>query len=260
MLRAYCYEQVKDWDEGIPLLLFAIRESVQESLGFSPFELVYGREVRGPLKLLKEHWLDEKESGNLLDKVSVLRYRLTKARESAKKNLKDAQSTMKRWYDKHAKRRSFDVGDEVLVLLPIPGDPLQAKYSGPYTVHRKLNAVNYIIDTPGRRKQQRLCHINMLKLYKRRNNDVALSKSCATVAAARVEGERDREKGPKLSNSEILKNLDTKLSHLTATEKVEIEQLLKEFQQVFGDMPKRTTCIYHDVDVGEASPIKQHPY
>ena len=158
--------------------------------------------------------MDEKESGNLLDKVSELRYRLTKARESAKKNLKDVQSTMKRWYDKHAKRRSIDVGDEVLVLLSIPGDPLQAKYSGPYTVHRKLNAVDYINDTPGRRKQQRLCHINILKLYKRRNNDVALSKSCATVAAAHVEGERDREKGPKLSNSEILKNLDTKLSTL----------------------------------------------
>ena len=76
MLRAYCYEQVKDRDEGIPLLLFAIRESVQESLGFSPFELVYGREVRGPLKLLKEHWLYEKESGNLLDKVSELPYRV----------------------------------------------------------------------------------------------------------------------------------------------------------------------------------------
>ena len=260
MLRAYCYEQVKDWDEGIPLLLFAIRESVQESLGFSPFELVYGREVRGPLKLLKEHWLDEEESGNLLDKVSELRYRLTQAREMAKQNLKDAQCTMKRWYDKHAKRRSFDVGDEVLVLLPIPGDPLQAKYSGPYTVHRKLNDVDYIINTPGRRKQQRLCHINMLKLYEKRNNDVAVSRSCATVTAVHVEGERDREEnGPKLSNSEILNNLHIKLSHLTATEKVEIEQLLKEFQQIFGDVPKRTTCIYHDVDVGEASPIKQHP-
>ena len=96
MLRAFCYEQEKDWDEGIPLLLFAIRESVQESLGFSPFELVYGKEVRGPLKLLKEHWLEEEESGNLLDKVSELRHRLTKARESAKRNLEAAQGTMKR--------------------------------------------------------------------------------------------------------------------------------------------------------------------
>ena len=83
------------------------------------------------MKLLKEHWLNAEESGNLLDKVSELRYRLTKPRESARKNLKDAQGTMKRWYDKHVKRRSFDVGDEVLILLPIPGDPLQAKYSGP---------------------------------------------------------------------------------------------------------------------------------
>ncbi|KAL1251837.1 hypothetical protein QQF64_019633 [Cirrhinus molitorella] len=35
MLRKYCLETSKDWDEGIPLVLFAVRESVQESLGFS---------------------------------------------------------------------------------------------------------------------------------------------------------------------------------------------------------------------------------
>ena len=40
MKRSYCYDTEKDWDEGIHLLLFAVRESVQESLGFSPFELV----------------------------------------------------------------------------------------------------------------------------------------------------------------------------------------------------------------------------
>ena len=108
--------------------------------------------MQGPLKLLKEHWLEEEEPRNLLDKVSELRHRLTKARESAKRNLKVAQGTMKRWYDKCAKPRSCDVGDKVLVLLPVPGNPLHAKYSGPYTVHQKLNDVDYIIDTPGRRK------------------------------------------------------------------------------------------------------------
>ena len=43
MMKSYCYEQGKDWDEGIHLLLFAVREAVQESLGFSPFELLFGR-------------------------------------------------------------------------------------------------------------------------------------------------------------------------------------------------------------------------
>ena len=68
------------------------------------------------------------------------------------------------------------------------------------------------------------------------------------------------ENGPKLSNSEILKNLETNLSNLTSTERMEMGQLLKHFQQVFGEVPKCTTCICHDVDVGEASPIKQHLY
>ena len=42
MIRSYCFDTEKDWDEGIHLLLFAVRESVQKSLGFSPFELYLG--------------------------------------------------------------------------------------------------------------------------------------------------------------------------------------------------------------------------
>ena len=54
MIRTYCFQTEKHWDEGVHLLLFASRESVQESLGFSPFELVFGHSVRGPLKLMKK--------------------------------------------------------------------------------------------------------------------------------------------------------------------------------------------------------------
>ena len=71
MIRSYCFDTEKDWDEGIHLLLFAVRESVQESLGFSPFELVFGYSVRGPLKLLKEKFLSNDETPlNLLQYVS----------------------------------------------------------------------------------------------------------------------------------------------------------------------------------------------
>ncbi|XP_076029783.1 KRAB-A domain-containing protein 2-like [Oratosquilla oratoria] len=42
MLRTYCLEFGKDWDEGVDLLLFTVRDSVQESLGISPFQLIYG--------------------------------------------------------------------------------------------------------------------------------------------------------------------------------------------------------------------------
>ena len=45
MLKTYCFEHHRDWDEAVYLLLFAVRESVQESLGFSPYELIFGHQV-----------------------------------------------------------------------------------------------------------------------------------------------------------------------------------------------------------------------
>ena len=42
MLKKYCFQYIKDWDEGVHYVLFAAREAVQESLGFSPFELIFG--------------------------------------------------------------------------------------------------------------------------------------------------------------------------------------------------------------------------
>ena len=62
MIRSYCFDAEKDWDEGIHLLLFAVRESVRGSLGFSPFELVFGHSVRGPLGLLRERFLSNDET------------------------------------------------------------------------------------------------------------------------------------------------------------------------------------------------------
>lgn len=57
MLRKHCFESKLSWDESIPLLLFAVRETVQESLGFSPASLVFGHTVRGPLQVFKEQLL-----------------------------------------------------------------------------------------------------------------------------------------------------------------------------------------------------------
>ena len=46
LLRRTIKEQGKDWDCLVPYVLFAYREVPQTSTGFSPFELLYGREVR----------------------------------------------------------------------------------------------------------------------------------------------------------------------------------------------------------------------
>ena len=40
----------------LPFVLFAYREVPQSSTGFSPYELIYGRDVCGPLDVVKECW------------------------------------------------------------------------------------------------------------------------------------------------------------------------------------------------------------
>ena len=48
MLRKVITKEGKDWDKLLPYVLFAYREVPQASTGFSPFELIYGHNVRGP--------------------------------------------------------------------------------------------------------------------------------------------------------------------------------------------------------------------
>ena len=280
MIRMYCTENSRDWDEGVHLLLFAVRESVQESLGFSPFELVFGHAVRGPLLLLKEKWLDEDP-----EKISVLKYvatfkdRLFRAGQMAKRNLQESQSKMKVWYDRKAKSRCFEPGDRVLVLFPVVGNPLQAKYSGPYKVVKKISDTNYLVKTPDRRKETQVCHINMLKAYHEKpkpelvtlNNRLGLeslthSKDCVGQVAEKEEDTESEvrlgndQQPIKLQNSQILNDLDTKLSHLPSVQRKELAEVITQYREVFPDVPSKTNLIEHDVDVGDSAPIKQHPY
>ena len=78
---------------------------------------------------------------------------------------------MKMYYDRNVKARGYKTGDKVLVLLPLRGNPLQAKYHGPYKVLKKVIDLDHIVETPDRRKPSQLCHINMLKTYHSRDNN-----------------------------------------------------------------------------------------
>lgn len=154
MLRTYCLE----FEKGVHMQMFAIREMVQESLGFSPSELVFAHTVRGPLKVLSEKWSCEGTEQNLLDYVSNFKFKLCLVCEIARDNLETAQARMKGWFDKHAKSREFQLGDKVLVFLPIPGSSLQAHYSGPYLIQEKVGDRDYLVATTEHHRRNRLSH------------------------------------------------------------------------------------------------------
>lgn len=140
MLRKHCLLSSKDRDNAVPFVLCASHESVQESLGFSPAELVFGHDVHGPLKLLKEQLLLPEGWVELTipEYVQKLRALFQQACTLAKNSLASSQAKMKRHCDWKAARPLFKHGDKVLIISHIPGSSLSAKFSGPYLIEKCL--------------------------------------------------------------------------------------------------------------------------
>ena len=78
MLKRLCQDQPKQWHRLINPVLFAYREVPQESTGFSPFQLLYGRSVKGPGTILKELWTKEVNIPEVKSSYVVC-YRATRA-------------------------------------------------------------------------------------------------------------------------------------------------------------------------------------
>ena len=95
--------------------------------------------------------------------VLTVQKRLSKMSELARENLKKAQIVQKRWYDRNARERTFQAGDQVLVLLPSTTNKLLAQWQGPYPVIRQITPVTYEVDMFDDKKRKRTLHINMLK-------------------------------------------------------------------------------------------------
>ena len=128
--------------------------------------LFSSRSVLGPLKIMKEKLSSVNgDSLNLLQYVSDFCTKLTLVCYLAQHNLKSSQKFMKDRCDKYTTERAFKPVDKVLVLIFIPGRPLQARYFGPCVVEKKLCDLNYVVETQDRRKSNQLYDVNNVKQY-----------------------------------------------------------------------------------------------
>ena len=114
-----------------------------------------------------------------------------------------------------------------------------------------------------------MCHVNILKQYFDRDNLFQNQLVVNTVPQESNVFEPEvnsdfidkSDPGPsKLENSDILRNLNNKLSHLEPSQQEELKQLIYEYEHLFPDIPTRTDKIYHDFIVENSKSIKQHPY
>ena len=264
MLKRMCEERPKDWDRYLPALLFAYREVPQDSLGFSPFEMLYGRSVRGPMMLLREIWAGcdvQDEVRSTYQYVLELRDRLEETCILAQEALRKSKIRQKFYYDKKARNRSFKAGDQVLLLLPTDNNKLIMHWKGPFTVLDRVAHNDYRIDINGK---SRVFHANMLKLYICRNVETTEDSMISAQAVVTMQEEDEEQCSRDMmfcptNSTETWKDGQVN-EKLGDDKKEEVWNLIKNYSSVFTDCPGKTDLLECHIDVFDDVPVRQRPY
>ena len=243
----------KDWDEFLPYACFAYRDAVHSATGYSPFQLLFGRDVRGPLSLLRSQLIGETTGSRLVvDFMERMKNRLHLAWKTAKENDEEAKRKSKNYQDKKACRRIFNCGDQVLVFEP-GEDKFSPLWHGPYTVEERVNDLTYRIATPERRKQTRQFHINSLKEWKP-------PLSVMTVTFCDEEDENTDDTYLELQPYDVSGDEDVRCNEeLTPDKLAALNQIKESFKDVFRNCPGNTPLLTHAIETGEAKPVFHHP-
>ena len=162
-LRNFCAADHTSWEEHLKVAEFAYNNSVHTSTGYSPFFLNFGQHPNVPSQRFRSlvHASSTSADEFAADIDLVLKH--------AKSCLNEAQLRQKKFADRKRTDLSFDVGQRVLLnsknynLKGAGKGKFLAKFTGPYTVVAKVNAVAYKLDVPS--NIHNVVHVSQLKPY-----------------------------------------------------------------------------------------------
>jgi len=118
--------------------------------------------------------------------VLDLKDRLQSTCELAQIELQKSQIRQKKYYDRKTKVRTFEKGDEVLVLLPTDSNKLLLQWRGPFEILERVRGDDYRVQLVGRTKT---FYANMLKKYWSREHEDRVYVSHAMVFEPEEEDE-----------------------------------------------------------------------
>ena len=169
MLRLYVDRDQSDWDEWLPLCNMAYNGSVHSSSGYSPFFMMYGRDLRLPVEMVlpsPDFQTESRQGENSADQfVRKLTNVFHHVYGLVRINLQVATNLQKRQYDKKGVAREFKVGQGVWLYNPrrrVGRTPkLDVPWEGPFAVVSIIGNVLCQIQS-SRRTKARIVHVDKL--------------------------------------------------------------------------------------------------
>ena len=291
MLRKLAAEQPRDWDLYLPPLLFAYRDAPQSATGYSPFELIFGHRVRGPLTLLKEYWsAAEPEDSDTTSHqyLAEMKHRLKETCKLARDALQSSQEAAAKYFNKRTKMRTLREGDRVMIFLPHSTKKLLMTWKGPYSVKSRLGTYTYAIDVNGTNKTY---HINLLRKYHGREDSTETDPDHTAVTPVNREDSSgphqeeacdqveqafasvslalevpsdeeldDREPEIPLPSEEGVS--DCHIADTLSQEQIQdLNRILQEHSSLFNEVPGKTSSVSHEIHLKDPENLRlQHCY
>lgn len=296
ILRKLCAERPKDWHRQIPAVLFAYRDANHAATGFSPFELVFGHRVRGPLTVVKEALLastsladdpppDEETTRALARRVIDMKDKLRETCRLARQGLQEAQGKHKFYFDKKSRDRVLQEEDKVLIFLPTEASKLTMTWKGPGIVRKRIDRTIYEVEL---NKRTTRYHINHLRKFEERERhqppaadgeetpptlttpkpaDGAFDEVTEAFAAVAIAVEDPAEPAystldPCVPDGSSLAAECPILNPNLGPDRVEaLEALTDAYQEVFSNTPGLTQTLSHHIKLRDDYAVRlQHSY
>ncbi|KAL5469186.1 hypothetical protein EMCRGX_G030404 [Ephydatia muelleri] len=150
MLSTTVGDHPSDWDQSIRKLCMAYNSSVHSATGFTPFPLMFGRQVRLPVDLM--YGTSSPDSQSIPEYVKSLQHTLQEAHQLVREKCQTEHSRQKMLYSRRVHGKTYQVGDMVLLhSCVIPRGKcrkLHNPWTGPFQVEDIIGESVYKIQSP----------------------------------------------------------------------------------------------------------------
>jgi transposase InsO family protein len=167
MLSHFVRKDARNWDEYVPYAVMAYRAMPHCSTKYSPYYLVFGRDMRLPIE---DDWIPnlgerDMKQDEYETHVKLLVERLRVANQVAGRQSKLSHETAQRYYDRQTKPERFIKGDFVYVHDPIykrgKAKKFSYQYKGQFEVEQRISPLIYKVRMAD--GSSAILHVNRLK-------------------------------------------------------------------------------------------------
>jgi hypothetical protein len=263
-------EHPKKWTAYLPFIMWALREAPNETTGVPPYLIVYNRLPSGPLAILKESWLGNRDLPVSLGKkaedfLRELKENLEAAHAYVDEHTRAAQHKYVHYHNLRTRSKKFVVGEKCLILQPdSTASRVFSKWRGPAEIVEIKSPDSYIVELDGKRMH---IHANYLRHFNVRVDQLTCNRTqllhlfdvqltcndCAIIYEDDVDFGDVNFVEPSLFEADQCQLLPSQvidrsmLAHLKTDRQQQLLNLLDEYAACFSETPGLCTLVMHTI-------------